>query len=141
MTSSKGSFEPSTYFIMRRYRGRKYRNKPVIIDGIKFPSTKEGNRYSDLKLLQAAGKIQNLVIHPVFYFELNGVKIGRYTADAQYYIKSTPRLQVEDTKSWGTMTTEARRTHKLFKAFYPEHDFVIYGLDNERKAKRKTRRR
>jgi len=124
---------------MARYRRRKHNNIWVTIDGLKFPSIKEGNRYKDLKLLQASGQIQNLVIHPVFYFELNGVKIGRYTADAQYNIKSTPRLQVEDTKSWGTMTTEARRTHKLFKAFYPEHDFVIYGLDNERKPKRKTR--
>lgn len=35
----------------------KYKNRVVTIDGITFDSTKEGNRYQELKLLERAGKI------------------------------------------------------------------------------------
>lgn len=38
----------------------KYHAKKVTIDGITFASTKEGNRYKELSLLQRAGKISNL---------------------------------------------------------------------------------
>ncbi len=38
----------------------KYKSKKTIVDGIEFDSRKEANRYCELKLLQRAGKIQNL---------------------------------------------------------------------------------
>ena len=38
----------------------KYRAKKASVDGIEFDSRKEANRYCELKLLQRAGKIQNL---------------------------------------------------------------------------------
>ena len=38
----------------------KYHNKPVVYDGIKFISTKEGNYYLYLKQLQENGEISNL---------------------------------------------------------------------------------
>lgn len=38
----------------------KYKSKKTIVDGIEFDSRKEANRYYELKLLQRAGKIQNL---------------------------------------------------------------------------------
>ena len=38
----------------------KLNNQSVVIDGITFPSIKEGNRYCELKLLQMAGKISDL---------------------------------------------------------------------------------
>lgn len=38
----------------------KYKAKKAIVDGIEFDSHKEANRYCELKLLQRAGKIQNL---------------------------------------------------------------------------------
>ena len=38
----------------------KYHNKPVVYDGIKFDSTKEGNYYLYLKQLQENGEISNL---------------------------------------------------------------------------------
>lgn len=40
--------------------GRKYGNKKVCVDGIKFDSIKEARHYTKLKLLEQAGKIQNL---------------------------------------------------------------------------------
>lgn len=41
-------------------RTNKLGNRSVTIDGIKFDSRREGNRYCELKLLQMAGKISNL---------------------------------------------------------------------------------
>lgn len=38
----------------------KYRAKKLVVDGIEFASRKEANRYSELKLLERAGKIKNL---------------------------------------------------------------------------------
>ena len=38
----------------------KYRNKKVEIDGITFDSGKEARRYSELKILEKAGKIKSL---------------------------------------------------------------------------------
>ena len=38
----------------------KLNNKKITIDGIEFPSIREGKRYSELKLLLKAGKISNL---------------------------------------------------------------------------------
>ena len=44
----------------------KYRNKKLVVDGITFDSTKEGNRYIDLKILQKEGIISKLEIQPDF---------------------------------------------------------------------------
>ena len=41
-------------------QNNKLGNRSVTIDGIKFQSIREGNRYCELKLLQKAGKIKNL---------------------------------------------------------------------------------
>ena len=38
----------------------KYKNKITEINGIKFHSKKEANRYMELKLLQKAGKIRDI---------------------------------------------------------------------------------
>lgn len=47
---------------MRRKRknNTKLNNRSIVIDGIEFQSTKEGNRYCELKLMQRAGVISNL---------------------------------------------------------------------------------
>lgn len=39
---------------------RKYNNKKVMVDGIKFDSKKEAKRYQELKMLEQAGHITDL---------------------------------------------------------------------------------
>ena len=39
---------------------RKYNNKKVMVDGIKFDSKKEAKRYQELKMLEKAGHITDL---------------------------------------------------------------------------------
>ena len=46
--------------------GKKYGNKKVVYNGIEFDSKKEALRYSELKLLEKAGKIKNLELQKVY---------------------------------------------------------------------------
>ena len=73
----------------------KYHNKKVIIDGIPFPSQKEGNRYLQLKKLQ----VPFVLIEP---FTLNGKKYRKmeYVADFVYF-RDGEQI-VEDTKGYRT---------------------------------------
>lgn len=59
-----------------------------------------------LSLLQTAGIIQGLTVHPRFELIVNGHKIGRYTADFQYKDTVTGELIVEDVKSSATKTRD-----------------------------------
>lgn len=92
----------------------KYHNKRVVIDGISFQSTKEGERYKVLKLEEKAGEIQNLKLQVSFPFVLNKVKIGTYRADFVYSFAGG--VKVEDVK--GMKTPLYRWKKKMMKAFY-----------------------
>lgn len=98
---------------------RKYRNTPTVIDGIRFDSQAEGRRYSQLKLLEKAGEIKNIELQPKFPMEVNGKKVGRYTADFAYHDRATGKQVVEDVKSPSTAKGEAYRLRKkLVEALY-----------------------
>ena len=45
---------------MHHYRGTKYHNRKVTIDGITFDSQKEAVRFQELRLLERAGAISEL---------------------------------------------------------------------------------
>lgn len=86
----------------------KYGNKKVLIDGIKFDSIAEGNRYKELKLLQRAGIIKELELQPRFLLQ-ESFKYGKqmireisYFADFKYYDVELKRIVVEDVKSFIT---------------------------------------
>lgn len=51
---------------MRYKQQTKYYNKKVVIDGIEFDSQKEGQRYKELRLMQRAGKINQLRLQVPF---------------------------------------------------------------------------
>lgn len=63
----------------------KYGNRKVVIDGIKFDSQKEGNRYCELKLLQRAGEISNLQLQPKFVLQEGFKKKGKTYQAITYY--------------------------------------------------------
>jgi len=100
----------------------KYRAKPVIIDGIRFASTGEGNRYRDLKLLERGGVISNLELQPSFKLYCGDVPVkyesGRhavYKADFKYIDKERGEI-IEDFKGMDTSTSKLKRA--LVKAHY-----------------------
>lgn len=80
----------------------KYSNEPIEVDGIRFASIAEARRYRDLTRLRDAGEIAELETHPRFELAVNGVLIGRYSADFAYLDLSTGRRIVEDVKSSAT---------------------------------------
>lgn len=89
---------------------KKYRNKPKVLNGIKFDSQKEARRYQELKLLERAGKIKDLEVQPKFSL-VKGVKFTgdkrakpdlRYFADFAYTDTRTGERVVEDVKSVAT---------------------------------------
>jgi hypothetical protein len=93
----------------------KFKNKPTEVDGIAFASRKEAKRYGELKLLQRAGEIEGLKVHPSFPLDVNGKPICRYVGDFEY--RQGGVRVVEDVKSEITRKHPVYRLkNKLFEA-------------------------
>lgn len=105
----------------------KYHNRITEVDGIKFASKAEAERYRELKLLEASGEIQDLVLQPPYILQERFRYRGRwerpiiYRGDFAYTENGKPI--VEDVK--GVMTDVFRLKHKLFCAKYPHIEFRI----------------
>jgi hypothetical protein len=63
----------------------KYGNKPVIVDGRRFDSTKEAEYYGQLKLRARIGQLCRFECQVKFKLEVNGVLICFYIADFVLY--------------------------------------------------------
>lgn len=106
----------------------KYRAKKTVVDGIKFDSKREAERYCELKLLEKAKEIRNLELQPRFLlqdkFKDRHGKTHRkneYVADFMYINKDDKKI-VEDVK--GMMTDVYKLKKKLFLNLYDkEFDF------------------
>ena len=98
----------------------KYRAKPTIVDGIRFASKKEANRYCELQLLQKSGNISRLVLQQSFPLKvispwnLEEIIIGKYKADFAYIENN--KLVVEDVKGYLTQIYRWKKKH--FEAQY-----------------------
>lgn len=96
-------------------RGSKYHAKKTVVDGIEFDSAKEAKRFTKLRDMERAGKIQGLRLQVPFEllpsFECDGVKYRgmKYVADFVYYRNG--KQVVEDCK--GFRTTEYKMKKKL----------------------------
>lgn len=78
----------------------KYRAKPIEVNGVKFASTAEANRWIGLSLLQKQGAISNLqrqTRHPI---RINGALICTYVADFEY--DENGKRVIEDCKGFRT---------------------------------------
>ena len=104
---------------LRRQNGSKYHNRKVVVDGMKFDSEKEANRWCELKLLERAGEIYDLqrqvpfVVIPAQH-DQNGKLLERevkYIADYVYMDSITHEQIVEDVK--GCVTEVFRMKRKL----------------------------
>ena len=96
----------------------KYGNRKTTIDGIKFDSAKEAQRWSELKLLERAGEIFELQRQVPFVLipkqERDGKVVERpvvYKADFVY--TENGQEVVEDVKSPATKTKEYIIKRKL----------------------------
>ncbi len=98
----------------------KFNAESMTIEGVRFASRKEAQRYQDLILRQHAGDIDSLLAHPAYELVVNGIRVGRYTADF-YYVTSEGEAIVEDVKGGRATKTEAYSLRRrLFEAcHYP----------------------
>ena len=91
----------------------KYGAKKVTIDGYKFDSQAEGERYNDLKLLVAAGEISDLFVHPVYVLippqRWNGktYRAVKYIGDFEYFDYKANKMIIEDVKGGKATQTAA----------------------------------
>lgn len=106
---------------------RKYYNKKTFIDGIKFDSKLEAERYAQLKMMECAGVIRDLELQPEYElipsFRKNGKAWRRtvYKADFRYILCDGDRIIIEDVKgSISVITDVFRLKQKLFEYRYPE---------------------
>ena len=113
----------------------KYRNKPTVVDGIRFSSKAEAKRWDELRMLEKAGEITDLkrqVAFPLYGFSVDGQKIvGKYVADFTYRGDAAAphaAVVVEDVKGGrATMTDTFRLKAKLFEANYGFPITIIGG--------------
>ena len=93
-------------------RPHKYGACATVIDGIRFASKREAERYAELKLLEKIGKVGNLVLQPRFRMPPGFA----YVADFQYTDANGQSI-VEDVKGVETPVFKLKR--KCMKYFYP----------------------
>lgn len=93
----------------------KYKAKPVVLDGVRFDSLAEAARYWDLTILQRAGKITDLKIHPRWPIVINNIKVCVVELDFSY-LDEKGQLRTEDVK--GCMTALSNLKRKMIGATY-----------------------
>lgn len=105
---------------MARTMYSKFGAKKVVVDGRKFDSKHEARRYTELKLLQRAGKISDLRCQVPFLLIPSQYENGRciereckYIADFTY--RENGELVVEDAKGMKTDVYRIKRKLMLQK--------------------------
>lgn len=93
---------------------------PVTEGGLKFDSRGEYARWVDLRMMEKAGLITDLRLHPRYKLTAHGSHICDMIPDYQY--RENGRLVVEDHKQPATITPEFKLKAKLLLA---EHGIEI----------------
>jgi hypothetical protein len=105
-------------------RRNKYNARPKWVDGIKFPSGIEADRWVELQLMQRAGMISGLERQKTYELIPKMPKDGDkpaeracvYVADFVYVVGNAYRLVVEDVK--GVKTPDYVIKRKLMRQVY-----------------------
>jgi hypothetical protein len=107
------------------------RKPKVEIDGIKFMSPGEAERYLELKIRIAKGENIEVFLQPKFElqpkFRKNGVLYRpiAYIADFKI-IHGDGRIEIEDVKGWGGYTTpDFKLKRKMFEYKYDEYSLIL----------------
>lgn len=81
-------------------RRSKYGAKPVIINGVRFDSKREAERWGILLLRERAGEIRDLSRQVRIPIVINGIKVCDYYADSSYVETATGEKVFEDVKGY-----------------------------------------
>lgn len=106
----------------------KYNARKTEVDGIKFDSMREADRYLELRMLESAGRIKSLVLQPDFvlqeaFTDNQGTRRRaiRYRADFMY--RENGVNVVEDVK--GARTQVFNIKMKMFLKRYPQYELRL----------------
>lgn len=105
-------------------RKNKYGAKAEKYDGHTFASQKEKRRYQELVILQHAGEISDLEVHPKYQFVVNDIPVSSFRPDFQYR-DSDGAIVVEDVKSHHGKGSTAGEAYTIRKKLLR----AIYGLE------------
>ena len=95
----------------------KYGNHKAEIDGYVFDSLAEARRYQELVLVERAGDIADLEVHPKYKIVVNQKLICTYSADFRYRMLSGDGRHItEDVK--GVKTAVYQLKKRLMLACY-----------------------
>ena len=103
----------------------KYHAVKTIVDGITFDSKREAQRYEELRLLEKAGEISELIVHPRYELEkadrMMCLRAINYIGDFQY--REDNHLVCEDVK--GVQTAVFKMKANLFHRYYKDIELRI----------------
>jgi len=99
----------------------KYRAQKTRLDGFTFDSKREAAHYAELKLLEKAGHVNAIEVHPRFNLHATGSdgikrKIGQYEADFRYWCCRRKERVIADVKGYFTDLSRWKIRH--FEAEY-----------------------
>lgn len=104
----------------------KFNAKPVIIDGIRFHSGREGGRYLELKMQEHTEFISNLKLQVEYVlldpFEYEGKKIKGISYFADFEYLKDGKLITEDSK--GFRNPHYKDKKKMLLSRYPLINFI-----------------
>jgi len=108
----------------------KYGNRFTIVDGIRFDSRAEADRYRVLRLRERAGEISELELQPQFVlipaFEREGVKYKAISYRGDFAYRENGCRVVEDVK--GVATDLFKVKEKMFRYYYPDIELRVHFI-------------
>ncbi len=116
MYRARDAMSADEYNALAGKKGNKYKAERTTVDGITFDSKMEARRYEELRQMESAGIIRDLVLQPRYPLVVNGHKIGTYVADFEYYDKEKDMVITEDVK--GVKTPAYKLKKKLVWALH-----------------------
>ena len=108
---------------------KKYNNKKIYIDDIKFDSRDESLYYLHLKSLKEKGLIKEFKLQPKYElipkFKYQGQNRRAMTYAPDFIVTDLEdNVTVIDVKSIGTATQQGELRRKLFEYYYPELNLI-----------------
>ena len=103
----------------------KYRAQKTRLDGFTFDSKREAAHYAELKLLEKAGHVNAIEVHPRFNLHATGAdgikrKIGQAILDFRYWDAREKRRRYVDVKGKDLPMSKWKRKH-----VEAEHGIVV----------------
>lgn len=116
-----GEVNPDVAAILKASRPRKYHNAPTVVDGHRFDSKKEAERYGHLRMMEQAGVIRSLSLQVRYPLHAEGgKKIGVYVADFVY--------QEKIVNGWVNVVEDVKGVRTPMYKWKSRHMVAEYGI-------------